>query len=63
MPPILTIWQYRYVPWAEETSDIKSCGIPIPYHASDEWANKKVVLVSVPGKKHTYHYLEGSLDH
>ncbi|KAH8690444.1 Redoxin [Talaromyces proteolyticus] len=27
----------------------KICGIPAPYHASDEWANKKVVLVSVPG--------------
>ena len=27
-----------------------ACGIPINYNASKEWANKKVVLFSVPGK-------------
>lgn len=26
-----------------------SCGIPIAYNASKEWADKKVVLFSVPG--------------
>ena len=26
-----------------------SCGIPISYNASKEWADKKVVLFSVPG--------------
>ncbi|CAG7935755.1 unnamed protein product [Penicillium nalgiovense] len=39
----------RYIPWSEESGDITSCGIPINYNASQEWANKKVVLFSVPG--------------
>lgn len=39
----------RYIPWTEESADITSCGIPINYNASEEWANKKVVLFSVPG--------------
>lgn len=26
-----------------------ACGIPVPYNASEEWADKKVVLFSVPG--------------
>ncbi|KAJ5873301.1 allergen [Penicillium solitum] len=38
-----------YIPWAEETSSITSCGIAIPYNASKEWSDKKVILVSVPG--------------
>jgi alkyl hydroperoxide reductase 1 len=37
----------RYVPWT--TDDPKACGMPIDYNASKEWADKKVVLVSVPG--------------
>lgn len=27
-----------------------ACGIPIPYNASKEWADRKVVLFSVPGE-------------
>lgn len=26
-----------------------ACGIPVPYNASEEWADKKVVLFSTPG--------------
>ncbi|KAJ5305658.1 hypothetical protein PENANT_c041G04295 [Penicillium antarcticum] len=40
---------FKYIPWSEESNDITSCGIPINYNASKEWANKKVVLFSVPG--------------
>ncbi|KAB8209631.1 PRX5like [Aspergillus parasiticus SU-1] len=40
---------FQYVPWTEEKGDITACGIPIPYNASKEWADKKVVLFSVPG--------------
>lgn len=29
--------------------DINTCGRPIQLKASEEWANKKVVLFSVPG--------------
>ncbi|KAJ5137222.1 Peroxiredoxin Asp f3 [Penicillium atrosanguineum] len=31
------------------SGDIAACGIPVNYNASKEWANKKVVLFSVPG--------------
>ncbi|KAJ5122565.1 hypothetical protein N7448_003699 [Penicillium atrosanguineum] len=40
---------FQYIPWSEESSDFSSCGIPINYNASKEWADKKVVLFSVPG--------------
>ncbi|KAJ5166089.1 Allergen [Penicillium canariense] len=40
---------FKYIPWSEESGDITACGIPINYNASQEWANKKVVLFSVPG--------------
>ncbi|TAQ85542.1 hypothetical protein B7494_g6131 [Chlorociboria aeruginascens] len=40
---------FSYVPYTPENSDITSCGIPINYNASKEWAGKKVVLFSVPG--------------
>ncbi|KAK9545807.1 Peroxiredoxin Asp f3 [Aspergillus fumigatus] len=40
---------FQYIPYAEESSDINACGIPINYNASKEWADKKVVLFSVPG--------------
>jgi alkyl hydroperoxide reductase 1 len=43
-PPI-----HRYIPWSEESEDIKACGIPINYNASKEWADKKVVLFALPG--------------
>ena len=39
----------RYIPWTEESGEITACGIPINYNASKEWADKKVVLFSVPG--------------
>ncbi|KAL4882261.1 Redoxin [Aspergillus karnatakaensis] len=45
-PPDVT---FQYIPWTEEGSDITSCGIPIAYRPSKEWADKKVVLFSVPG--------------
>ncbi|PLN80630.1 putative allergen [Aspergillus taichungensis] len=40
---------FQYVPWTEEKSGVQACGIPINYNASKEWADKKVVLFSVPG--------------
>jgi len=40
---------FSYIPYTAENSDIKACGIPITYDASKEWADKKVVLFSVPG--------------
>ncbi|KAJ6095246.1 Allergen [Penicillium sp. IBT 16267x] len=40
---------FQYIPWTQESSEPTSCGIPINYNASKEWADKKVVLFSVPG--------------
>merc|ERR1711964_912852 len=40
---------FSYVPYTPENGDITACGIPINYDASKEWANKKVVVFSVPG--------------
>ncbi|KAL3426565.1 peroxisomal matrix protein [Phlyctema vagabunda] len=40
---------FTYVPYTPENGDITSCGIPISYDASKEWAGKKVVLFAVPG--------------
>ncbi|KAL1968445.1 hypothetical protein VTN77DRAFT_1974 [Rasamsonia byssochlamydoides] len=40
---------FQYIPYTEEKGDITACGIPVPYNASQEWADKKVVLFSVPG--------------
>lgn len=40
---------FQYIPWSEDKADAKACGIPINYNASTEWADKKVVLFSVPG--------------
>ncbi|KAL2846641.1 Redoxin [Aspergillus pseudoustus] len=40
---------FQYIPWSEDSGEITSCGIPIKYDASKEWADKKVVLFSVPG--------------
>ncbi|KAI2008438.1 peroxiredoxin type-2 [Ophidiomyces ophidiicola] len=39
---------FSHIPWSEEKGDIKSCGMPVSYEASSLWADKKVVLVSVP---------------
>ncbi|EEH35128.1 peroxisomal matrix protein [Paracoccidioides lutzii Pb01] len=41
--------KFSYVPWTEEKGEITACGLPQPYDASKEWADKKVVLFSVPG--------------
>ena len=38
-----------YVPYTEEQDSLTSCGTPISYNASKEWADKKVVLFAVPG--------------
>ncbi|RJE19975.1 peroxisomal membrane protein [Aspergillus sclerotialis] len=40
---------FSYIPWTEEKGDITSCGIPINYYASKEWADKKVVVFALPG--------------
>ncbi|KAJ6015243.1 Peroxiredoxin Pen c 3 [Penicillium herquei] len=40
---------FSYIPWSEDASEITSCGIPINYYASKEWANKKVILFALPG--------------
>lgn len=40
---------FSYVPWTEETAEVTACGMPVNYKASEEWANKKVVLFAVPG--------------
>ncbi|PBP22159.1 allergen Asp F3 [Diplocarpon rosae] len=40
---------FSYVPYTPENGDITSCGVPINYDASKEWADKKVVLFAVPG--------------
>ncbi|KAJ5143513.1 uncharacterized protein N7515_002300 [Penicillium bovifimosum] len=40
---------FSYIPWSEDSSEITSCGIPINYYASKEWANKKVILFALPG--------------
>ncbi|KAI5295368.1 hypothetical protein KEM52_001639 [Ascosphaera acerosa] len=40
---------YSYIPYSPETSTFQACGFPIKYNASKEWADKKVVLVSIPG--------------
>ena len=39
----------RYIPYSEEKKEITACGSPVSYNASKEFANKKVVLFSVPG--------------
>ncbi|KAK5998754.1 Peroxiredoxin Pen c 3 [Cladobotryum mycophilum] len=40
---------FSYIPTTPETADVTSCGIPQSYDASQEFKNKKVILVSVPG--------------
>ncbi|KAI9852472.1 MAG: Peroxiredoxin Asp f3 [Vezdaea acicularis] len=40
---------FSYIPWAPESAEITSCGVPINYDASKEFAGKKVVLFAVPG--------------
>ena len=38
-----------YIPYSKEKEDINTCGTPTSYNASKEFADKKVVLFSVPG--------------
>ncbi|CCX08477.1 Redoxin [Pyronema domesticum] len=38
---------FSYIPYMGD--DITTCGRPIQLKASEDWANKKVVLFSVPG--------------
>ncbi|KAI5309732.1 hypothetical protein KEM55_002535 [Ascosphaera atra] len=40
---------FSYIPWTDEKSSFQACGIPIKLNASKDWADKKVVLVSIPG--------------
>ncbi len=39
----------RYIPYTDEKAEITACGMPQPYNASKEFADKKVVLFAVPG--------------
>lgn len=41
---------YRWIPYTDEKGEITTCGNPQSYNASKEFADKKVVLFSVPGK-------------
>ncbi|MCJ1344054.1 hypothetical protein MMC31_002254 [Peltigera leucophlebia] len=41
--------EFSYIPYSKEKEDIKTCGTPTTYDASKEFADKKVVLFSVPG--------------
>ncbi|KAL4781591.1 putative peroxiredoxin pmp20 [Aspergillus varians] len=56
---------FSYIPWSEDKGEITSCGIPINYYASKEWADKKVILFALPGAftpvcsaRHVPEYLE-----
>jgi alkyl hydroperoxide reductase 1 len=40
---------FTYVPYTPENGDITSCGVPQKFDASQEFKNKKVVIVAVPG--------------
>ncbi|KAL3965179.1 peroxisomal matrix protein [Purpureocillium lilacinum] len=40
---------FSYIPYAEDKEGISTCGVPVTYDASKEFADKKVVLFSVPG--------------
>ncbi|KAI5851271.1 Redoxin [Morchella snyderi] len=40
---------FSWVPYTEEKSDVAACGRQVELNASDEWADKKVVLFAVPG--------------
>lgn len=46
----LTGWYGNsWVPYTEEKGDVTVCGRPIMLKASEDWADKKVVLFAVPG--------------
>ncbi|KAL9637317.1 MAG: hypothetical protein Q9204_001921, partial [Flavoplaca sp. TL-2023a] len=55
-----------YIPYTPEKEDITSCGIPQQYNASQEFADKKVVLFAVPGAFTpgcSVRHLPGFIDH
>ena len=39
----------RYIPYTDEKAEITACGMPQPFNASKEFADKKVILFAVPG--------------
>ncbi|KAH6876466.1 thioredoxin-dependent peroxidase [Coprinopsis sp. MPI-PUGE-AT-0042] len=39
---------FKYVPWTPELEDHLTCGAPVAI-STDEWKDKKLVVVSVPG--------------
>jgi alkyl hydroperoxide reductase 1 len=41
--------KFSYIPYREENASTVACGIPVFYDCDKELANKKVVIVSVPG--------------
>lgn len=41
--------KFAYIPYTPEIEDVKVCGLPQNYDASQELANKKAVIVAVPG--------------
>ncbi|KEP49346.1 alkyl hydroperoxide reductase/thiol specific antioxidant/Mal allergen protein [Rhizoctonia solani 123E] len=41
--------EFPTVQWSEELEDGAACGVPTKLDIAKEWANKKVVLVAVPG--------------
>ncbi|KAI5464141.1 Redoxin [Mariannaea sp. PMI_226] len=42
------VW-LSYIPPSPAISEFSQCGTPVPYHASEEFKTKKIVLVSIPG--------------
>lgn len=38
-----------YIPYVEDKQDLTVCGRSIKLNASQDWADKKVVLFAVPG--------------
>ncbi|KAL0636768.1 hypothetical protein Q9L58_004251 [Maublancomyces gigas] len=45
-PPGVT---FGWVPYTEAKGDVTVCGRPVVLSASEDWADKKVVLFAVPG--------------
>ncbi|KAI1878851.1 hypothetical protein JX265_003028 [Neoarthrinium moseri] len=40
---------FDYIPHTNDKTSINTCGVPIKYDASKEFASKKIILVAVPG--------------
>ncbi|CAN6675144.1 peroxiredoxin Ahp1p [Trichomonascus vanleenenianus] len=42
--------KFTYVPYnPEQSEDVLACGLPVAYDCDKQFANKKVIIVSVPG--------------